>query len=174
MEKITIRRVSSEDLGRLQSISRETFRETFAAMNTEENMRKYLEEGFSTERLRTELMDPHSEFHFAEQDDNVIGYLKLNFGAAQTELQDDSSVEIERIYVSGVFQGKGVGNLLFAKAVARASEMNADHVWLGVWEENEKAIAFYRKNGFVAFDKHVFMLGDDAQTDIMMKLTLPH
>jgi ribosomal protein S18 acetylase RimI-like enzyme len=70
------------------------------------------------------------------------------------------------------FHGKKVGQLLYDKAIEIARQLNVDYVWLGVWEENPRAIAFYRKNGFVAFDKHIFKLGDDEQTDIMMKLNL--
>jgi ribosomal protein S18 acetylase RimI-like enzyme len=103
---------------------------------------------------------------------DVIGYLKLNVGASQTEVKDNDAIEIERIYVLKSFQGKRVGQLLFDKAIQIAKEQNAEFVWLGVWEENKKAIQFYTKNGFVEFDQHVFVLGDEAQTDIMMKLEL--
>jgi ribosomal protein S18 acetylase RimI-like enzyme len=135
-------------------------------------MTKYLEEGFSIEKLTTELNDKNSEFYFAILDNNVIGYLKLNFGQSQTELQDDKALEIERIYVSKEFHGKNVGQLLYKKAIQIAREKKADYVWLGVWEENPRAINFYKKNGFIEFDKHFFKLGNDEQTDIMMKLKL--
>jgi ribosomal protein S18 acetylase RimI-like enzyme len=102
----------------------------------------------------------------------VIGYLKLNFGQSQTELQDNRALEIERIYVLKEFHGKSVGQLLYAKASQIARQKRADYVWLGVWEENPRAISFYKKNGFIEFDKHVFLLGKDEQTDIMMKLKL--
>jgi len=104
--------------------------------------------------------------------DTVIGYLKLNFGESQTELKGDKALEIERIYVLKEFHGKKVGQLLYDKAIQVATETKADYVWLGVWEENPRAIAFYKKNGFVEFDKHIFRLGDEEQTDIMMKLQL--
>jgi diamine N-acetyltransferase len=81
-------------------------------------------------------------------------------------------VEIERIYVQNAYQGLKIGKALFDKAVSVAKERKASYLWLGVWEENHKAIAFYEKNGFLAFDKHIFMLGNDPQTDIMMKLML--
>ena len=114
----------------------------------------------------------NSVFYFAELDNQVIGYLKLNFGGAQTELKDNKALEIERIYVTKAFHGKKVGQLLYNKAIEVAKEKSADYIWLGVWEENQKALQFYKKNGFVEFDKHVFVLGDDAQTDLMMKLEL--
>lgn len=174
MKDINIRRVTPEDINQLQKIGRQTFSETFSVGNTEENMRKYLEEGFSKEKLSTELNDKDTEFYFAELENEVIGYLKLNSGQSQTELKDDRAVEIERIYVLKEFHGKAVGQLLYEKAMQVARQKNADYVWLGVWEENPRAINFYRKNGFAEFDKHIFKLGDDEQTDIMMKLQLTH
>ena len=170
MENILLKRVYPEDLAQLQQIGRQTFLETFAASNSEENMTTYLAEGFSTEKLSTELHDAHSEFYFAILGEKVIGYLKVNFGPSQTELKDDKSLEIERIYVLQEFLGKKVGQMLFDKAIQIAKQQDADYVWLGVWEHNPRAIQFYKKNGFVEFDRHIFLLGNDAQTDIMMKL----
>lgn len=172
METIQIKRVTLNDIEQLQQIGRQTFYETFSAGNTQENMTNYLNEGFSLEKLTTELNDKNAEFYFAIFDNIVIGYLKLNFGQSQTELQDDKSLEIERIYVLKEFHGKKVGQVLYEKALEIAKQKNADYVWLGVWEENPRAISFYKKNGFVEFDKHIFKLGNDEQTDIMMKLKL--
>lgn len=172
MENIQIKRIDATEVAKLQEISRQTFFEAFSAENTEENMKKYLDEGFSTNRLTTELNDPNSEFYFAELDGAAIGYIKLNGGQSQTDLKDDNALEIERIYVLKEYSGRKVGQLLYEKALQVARTSNAAYIWLGVWEENARAISFYKKNGFVAFDKHIFMLGDDEQTDIMMKLEL--
>ena len=172
MTEIEITKVTLNDIDQLQKIGKQTFYETFAAGNTEENMTKYLDEGFSAEKLTTELNDNNAEFYFATLDDNVIGYLKLNFGQSQTELQDDKGLEIERIYVLKEFHEKSVGQLLYNQSIKIARQKNMDYVWLGVWEENPRAIHFYKKNGFVEFDKHIFKLGNDEQTDIMMKLKL--
>jgi ribosomal protein S18 acetylase RimI-like enzyme len=172
MKNIKIKRVSSSDLTLLQNIGRQTFSETFSENNTEENMKKYLEEGFSVEKLTAELNNLDSEFYFASLENNVIGYLKINHGQSQTELKDERAMEIERIYVLKDFHGKNIGQLLYQKAIDIASVKKADYVWLGVWEENPRAINFYKKNGFVEFDKHIFVLGDDEQTDIMMRLKL--
>lgn len=172
MNNIKIKKATIKDLNQLQKISRQTFFETFASGNTEENMNRYLDEGFSVAKLTTELNDKNAEFYFARLDSNVIGYLKLNFGQSQTELQDDKAVEIERIYVLREFHGKNVGQLLYDKALNVARQKNADFVWLGVWEQNPRAINFYKKNGFVEIDKHIFKLGNDEQIDIMMKLKL--
>ncbi len=172
MEELELTEVTLEDLTLLQEIGRVTFSETFSEYNSEENMTRYLEEGFSEEKLTEELNHEHSAFYFARLGANVIGYLKLNFSGAQTELQDSKSLEIERIYVLGDYHGKRVGQALYEKAMDIAQQHQVNYVWLGVWEENPRAINFYQKNGFVAFDKHVFKLGTDEQTDIMMKKLL--
>ena len=172
MAIIEIKQATLNDIDQLQKIGRQTFQETFSESNSEENMKNYLEEGFSNEKLTAELNDQNSEFYFATFDNEVIGYLKINFGESQTELKDNKALEIERIYVSKEFHGKSIGQLLYDKAIQMAKLKNADYVWLGVWEENPRAISFYKKNGFVEFDKHIFKLGNDEQTDIMMKLDL--
>ena len=172
MENIEIKKLTLTDINPLQKISRQTFFETFSDRNTKENMNQYLADEFSTEKLTTELKNPDAQFYFALLDGNVMGYVKLNVGQSQTEIKDEKALEIERIYVLRECQGKKVGQLLYEKAIEIAKETNADFVWLGVWEENEKAIRFYKKNGFVAFDKHIFKLGSDEQTDLMMKLQL--
>ena len=193
MESIRIRKVNTSGLDELVKISRQTFYDTFLPVNSEENMKKYLEESLSDEKLQSELNNDNSAFYFAvlimdenfskekrrendihsaEPVEKIIGYLKLNFGNEQTELKDEKAIEIERIYVLKEFHGKKVGQLLYSKAIEIAQERNADFVWLGVWEENHKAINFYKKNGFIEFDQHKFVLGNDEQTDLMMKLKL--
>jgi ribosomal protein S18 acetylase RimI-like enzyme len=170
--EIKIEQINQSHIEALQQIGRQTFSETFAESNSAENMAKYLEEAYSYEKLSAELNDPNSLFYFAMMGQDVIGYLKLNVGASQTEVKDNDALEIERIYVLKSFQGKRVGQLLFDKAIEIAKAQHVAYVWLGVWEENKKAIQFYTRNGFVEFDQHVFVLGDEAQTDIMMKLQL--
>jgi ribosomal protein S18 acetylase RimI-like enzyme len=172
MEHLVIRAATIKDIELLQEISRQTFSETFSESNTEENMTKYLTEELSAEKLLAELTDLNSEFYFALHNNNIIGYLKLNEGESQTEIKDKLSFEIERIYVLKEYHRKKVGQLLYEKAIQVARHKKAAYVWLGVWEENIRAQAFYTKNGFVEFDKHFFTLGDDVQTDIMMKLQL--
>lgn len=167
-----IRKVNIEDLEQLKAIGKRTFCETFSADNSEENITEYLNNGFSTKKLQIELTDPNAEFYFAELQGEVIGYLKVNSGQSQTEIRDEDAFEIERIYVLKEFHGKKVGQLLYEKAIELAKSKAAAYVWLGVWEENPRAIRFYEKNGFEAFDKHIFKLGEDKQTDIMMRLKL--
>lgn len=172
METIKIRKITTADIIELQNIGKLTFAETFSSQNSEANMKEYLENGFSKEKLTAELTDPNAEFYFAELDGKTIGYLKINVGQSQTEIKDKNALEIERIYVLKEFHGKKVGQILYDKAIELAKDKNVEYVWLGVWEQNPRAIRFYEKNGFEAFDKHVFKLGDDEQTDIMMKLKM--
>jgi ribosomal protein S18 acetylase RimI-like enzyme len=172
LEKITITKVTAQDVVALQTISRDTFAQTFDAHNSPEDMQNYLNTSFAIDKLTTELNNPESEFYFAIEGGTVIGYLKVNTGNAQTEKKDPNAFEIERIYVDQTYLGKKIGQLLFNKAIDLAVERKSNYVWLGVWEENHRALAFYTKNGFVPFDKHLFKLGNDEQTDIMMKLEL--
>ena len=172
MNNIEITKINLSELKQLQSIGKQTFFETFAESNTEENMQQYLTEGFTDDKLSLELKNQNSEFYFAKLNEKVVGYLKINFGLAQTELKENIGLEIERIYVLKEFHGKNVGQILYDTAFEIAKRINAEYLWLGVWEHNPRAINFYKKNGFVEFDKHIFKLGDDEQTDIMMKLKL--
>ena len=167
-----IKKGNIQDVEKLKEIGKLTFAETFSSDNSEENMKEYLENEFSTEKLKAELTDQNAEFYFAELDEKTIGYLKVNIGESQTEIKIKNALEIERIYVLKEFHGKKVGQILYEKALELAKEKDVENVWLGVWEQNPRAIRFYKKNGFVSFDKHIFKLGDDKQTDIMMKLEL--
>ncbi len=169
---VGIKKIKLSHIEELRTIAIKTFQETFSVDNTEDNMSAYLEHAFSVERLSAELKDHNAEFYFAYYGDRVIGYLKINYGQSQKELKDERAIQIERIYVLQQFHGKKIGQLLLEKVIQIARERNTDYGWLGVWEENERAIQFYNRNGFVAFDKHIFKLGEDEQTDIMMKLAL--
>ncbi|AZB16835.1 GNAT family N-acetyltransferase [Chryseobacterium indologenes] len=172
MTSVTINKASLEDLEIIQTLGIQTFSETFAENNTEEAMKMYLEESFNTGKLQSELNNADSIFYIAWEEDNPVGYLKVNSGKAQTELQDDSSLEIERIYVKKSHHGKKVGQLLYNQALETAQNLKKSYLWLGVWEENLRALNFYEKNGFVVFDKHIFRLGEEEQTDLMMKKIL--
>lgn len=172
MQEITIRKATKNDISTLQHIGRETFIETFGSMNSAEDMKNYINKEFSTEKLTTLLEDENARFYVALYEEAVIGYLKVNWGDSQTEIKEQQGFEIERIYVLKEFHGKKVAQLLYKQAIEAAQEKKAAYVWLGVWEENARAIRFYEKNGFKAFDKHIFKLGNDEQTDIMMKLEL--
>ncbi|WP_353719921.1 GNAT family N-acetyltransferase [Dyadobacter sp. 676] len=172
MNKFHISSVSPHELEALRQIARQTFFETFAQHNSESDMQHYLNESFSSEKLARELGRAGSEFYFASHENRVVGYLKINFGSSQTEIQDHNALEIERIYVLQEYQGKKVGQLLYEQAIEIAGQKALDYVWLGVWEKNVRALRFYEKNGFSKFGQHRFKLGNDVQTDILMKKPL--
>jgi ribosomal protein S18 acetylase RimI-like enzyme len=157
------------DLKELQTLSRKAFFETLSSGNTEENMHEYLDMEFAEEKIKRELSNPDSEFYLAKENHAPIGYLKINFGKAQTELKEAKGMEVERIYVLKELHGKNVGQLLFDKVLEIAKAKNMDYLWLGVWEKNPRAIRFYEKNGFVQFGTHIFKVGADEQTDVMMR-----
>ncbi len=172
MLNITISKVSLLQIDDLQKISQQTFFEAFSDSNTEEDIKHYLETSFSAQQLYSELSHKNSEFFFALHHNTPIGYLKLNYADAQTELKTENGIELERIYILKDYHGKKAGQTLLNKAKSIAITKNASFIWLGVWEHNHKAIQFYMKNGFIEFDKHIFRLGNDNQTDLMMKLLL--
>lgn len=164
-----IKKVSTDELEELRRLSVETFSDTFTEQNNEIQMKAYLEKAFNTDQLRSELSNPESFFYFVKEEDKILGYLKLNTKTAQTDQVLDSSLEIERIYLAQEAQGKGIGKLLMDFSIAEAKRRNLLCLWLGVWEKNEKAIAFYKSYGFEVFADHPFKLGDESQKDLLMK-----
>ncbi|MCQ2010317.1 GNAT family N-acetyltransferase [Sporolactobacillus sp. STSJ-5] len=166
---ISISKCCREDLPILQEISIETFDQTFRDQNSPETMKAYLERAFNAKQLEKELSDPSSEFFFIYFNQELAGYLKINTDDAQSEKMGDESLEIERIYIRRTFQRKGLGKYLINQALDMARSQNKTMVWLGVWEKNEKAIAFYKKIGFVQNGAHSFYMGDEEQTDLIMK-----
>ncbi|MDH7446520.1 GNAT family N-acetyltransferase [Aquimarina sp. 2201CG14-23] len=170
-QELKIVKVRPEDNHTLLEIGRQTFYDAFGSPhNTEENIHYYLSQKFTLEKITNEILNPESQFFFALYKDKIVGYLKLNSGSAQTEFIKGNSIEIERIYVINIYQGKGIGKYLLDNVIRIAKEKTVAFIWLGVWEKNKSAINFYQQNGFKIFDKHRFMLGSDKQTDIMMRL----
>lgn len=172
MLNIQIVEVLLADLLLLQEISKRTFYDSFAALNTAENMKFHLDNHFTQEKLTAEILNRNSTFFFAVHEGTPVGYLKINQGIAQTVLPNDQAIEIERIYVDQLFKGSGIGKSFITKAEELANASGAKYLWLGVWEHNEQAIRFYEKNGFVKFSHHIFKLGDDEQTDLLLKKIL--
>jgi ribosomal protein S18 acetylase RimI-like enzyme len=173
-ESITIREVKRDEVLELQKISQQTFYNTYASQNTEEDMQNYLSENFSADALACELEIEDSYFYFAETEGKLVGYLKINKGKAQTTSKLKNAFEIERIYVVEGFKGRYIGKQLLHKTIEIAKQEEINTIWLGVWEKNTQAISFYEKNGFKAFDDHIFIIGNDPQKDILMKLEISH
>ncbi|GAB3931767.1 GNAT family N-acetyltransferase [Mucilaginibacter myungsuensis] len=169
---ITLSKVGQADLEPLLIFSKKTFFDAFYHLNNPEDVEAYATKAFAEGRLAEELNDPASEFYFACINCEIVGYIKLNYGPAQTDVNDDTSVELERIYVSSFHQGKQIGQQLMEFAIQTAKDKKLKYVWLGVWEHNQKAIKFYQRHGFKIFGEHDFMLGKDKQVDKLMKLVI--
>ena len=165
-------KLNSGDVKELEQISKQTYFNAFSAENSPENMQAYLEGSLSEERLLEELKEPNSGFYFAEINHKTIGYFKINFRDAQTDIHDHNALELERIYVIKEFQGKKNGQKLLDKVLGIAKKNQLGYLWLGVWEKNERAIKFYERNGFSVIGSHPFRMGDEIQTDLIMKLPL--
>jgi ribosomal protein S18 acetylase RimI-like enzyme len=161
-----------ENIQELQKISVETFTETFKDQNSPEHLNAYLERAYNLDQLAKELANRSSRFFFIYFNEEIAGYLKINTGDAQSEKMDDDSLEVERIYIKKKFQKHGLGKHLLNRAVEIATEQQKTKIWLGVWEENQNAIAFYQKKGFVQTGSHSFYMGDDEQIDLIMTKTL--
>ncbi|MFB8376000.1 GNAT family N-acetyltransferase [Paenibacillus taichungensis] len=169
---VEIRACRHEDLLKLQEISIETFNDTFKDQNSPDNMRAYLERAFNAKQLEAELSNSCSDIFFVYYNDELAGYLKLNRDGAQSEQMNNASLEIERIYIRKKFQKHGLGKYLLNKALETALEYKKKEIWLGVWEKNDNAIAFYKKMGFVQTSLHSFYMGDEEQIDFIMVKTL--
>lgn len=172
MDDIFLKKCTEADVDILRSLLSKTFSETFAHMNTPENMEIYLNQAFARERILAELENQDSAFYLLYQNGSAAGCLKVNEAAAQTETGDPRSLEIERIYVAKEFQGTGIGGRLMDEAVRLASEQKKEYIWLGVWEKNERAIRFYERKGFYRTGSHTFTVGNDEQTDYIMRKDL--
>ncbi len=153
----------------LAEISKSTFSEAFEAANDPKDFNLYLEQAFSLEKLSDELQEPNTSFYFAYHNDNPIAYFKLNWGDAQSEFKEFEGMELERIYVISDQQGKGVGKQLLDGIFSIAKKKGIRYVWLGVWQENPKAVAFYERHGFKKIGTHPYDIGTDRQTDWLMK-----
>ena len=152
----------------LAEMGAETFADSFAADNTAENISAYLVASFSPEKQATELAEADSIFLIIELDGTAVGYAKLSFGHAPAAVASQKPMEIVRIYARKEWIGKGIGARLMEASLREAEQAGCDVVWLGVWERNPLAIAFYRKWGFEQVGAQTFQLGDDPQNDWVM------
>ncbi len=167
--KIDIRRARIEDANVLAELGAQTFAETFSEDNTPEDMAAYLAASFSLAKLTEELADPLSIFFIAEVDGHAAGYAKLHSGEALDGVEGQKPIELVRLYVSRKWLGRGVGQALMQRCVDEARGKGFQTIWLGVWERNGRALAFYRKWNFHEVGEHIFQLGSDPQRDILMQ-----
>ncbi|MBD1365849.1 GNAT family N-acetyltransferase [Mucilaginibacter sp. ZT4R22] len=169
LSPILIQRVTPDQSARLLEVSRRTFFDAFAHLNNPADMEAFASKAFTLQSFEEQLANPDSHFFFAMIDGEPAGYLKLNYHKAQTEFQHPDALEVERIYVSKEYQGQQIGKQLIDFAIQTAVDAKFSYIWLGVWEQNAGAIRFYQSKGFCIFGKHKFMLGNDEQTDLLMK-----
>ncbi|HEX3344713.1 MAG TPA: GNAT family N-acetyltransferase [Polyangiaceae bacterium] len=164
-----VRRAAAGDEAVLAELGARTFRDTFAADNTPEDMAIYLGETFGREKQAAELADPAGCFLIAEIDRVAVGYARLREGAAPACVTAPRPIEIARIYAEKSWHGRGVGPALLRACLDEAAARGCGAVWLGVWDRNLRARAFYRKWGFVEIGAKIFPLGRDRQNDVVMQ-----
>ena len=166
---LNVRRASTEDAQLLAELGARTFAETFSKENSPEDMAAYLADSFNVGRLTAELNEPSSVFFIAETDGSAAGYAKIQAGEAPDGVEGQRPIELVRLYVSQEWLGRGVGHALMRRCVEEAREAGFQTIWLGVWEHNHRAQAFYRKWDFYEVGEHIFQLGSDPQRDIVMQ-----
>jgi ribosomal protein S18 acetylase RimI-like enzyme len=165
---VRIRRATIDDAGVLAAFARRTFDETFAAQNDPGKLTAFLDSTYGAEQQREELEDPGWVTLFAEEDGELSGFVQVRDGPPPPCVATPAPLELGRLYVDRRWQGAGIAGALMEGAVAVAIERGARSLWLGVWEENPRAIAFYRRRGFDVVGEQVFTLGGDPQTDWVM------
>lgn len=166
---LVIRRAKVDDARLLAELGARTFSETFAPDNRAADMVDYLSSAFSESQQATELTDPRCTFHIAETDGVPVGYALLRSGSGPNSVTNDQPIELVRLYVSRKHLGCGVGAGLMQVCINEAKLRGYRILWLGVWENNHRAQAFYRKWNFREVGTHIFQLGGDAQTDLLME-----
>lgn len=167
--ELQLQKCEMDQLDFLVSLSRKTFVDAFEKDNNPEDFESYLDFAFNPDRIADEVLDEDSEFYFVYLQKEVVGYFKLNQLQAQTDIKDDDAIELERIYVLNEFQGKQIGRWMLEQVKTLAKDKEKNFVWLGVWENNTKAIAFYETYGFHKFGTHPYYIGTDKQTDWLMR-----
>lgn len=167
---ISFQKCTVRNLKELQHISKETFIDAFEKQNNPQDFWEYVNHAFSEETLSKQLLQKGTAFYFAYSNSSLVGYFKINAGNAQSDVKDPESLELERIYVLKAYQGKQFGAKMLEKAISIAKEMRLKYLWLGVWEHNTSAIRFYERFGFKKFGEHPYIIGNDVQTDWLMKL----
>ena len=168
----TIRKADRSDARTLSEIAERTFRDTFSAMNDAEDVDRYCRATYSESIQAAEISNPHMVTLLSEADGNIAGFAQLRWGDAPSCVLAESPGEIQRFYVVDAWQGKGIARRLMKSSIEEMKRHGSDVVWLGVWENNSRAIAFYRKCGFAEVGDHVFVLGSDPQRDIVMAATV--
>lgn len=170
--ELTYAKCLPKDVEQLRLISEQTFVNAFEKDNDPTDFKNYIEKAFAYNKIKAELLNPDSDFYFVYRNDVLVGYFKLNVLSAQTDVKRDDSIELERIYVLKEYQSLGLGKQFLQYIKNKSQEKNKKLLWLGVWEENTRAIQFYQQHGFHKFDTHPYFIGSDEQTDWLMGFNL--
>ncbi|HYE95162.1 MAG TPA: GNAT family N-acetyltransferase, partial [Rubricoccaceae bacterium] len=170
-----IRPATPADAETLAALAERTFRDTFAADNTADDMEAYVRDAFGLDRVRAELEDAANTFllAFVNGGEQTVGYAKLRTGATDPSVTGPAPVELERLYVDRGALGHGVGAALLRASLDAARSAGHRTLWLGVWERNARAISFYERWGFETVGDHVFRLGSADQRDLIMERPVP-
>ena len=169
-DSITIRPATLQDAESVAQLSAQTFREAFAKDSKAEDIDAYITDTFAIARIQTELSNSESWFllAFSEKAQALIGYAKLRAGTIEPCVTGPLPVELERLYIIQAMIGEGVGAKLIQASLNRAKALGYKTIWLGVWEHNLRAIAFYKRWAFETVGSHPFHVGSDNQTDFVM------
>ncbi len=169
---VALRRAASGDAPSLSVLAERTFRDAFGARNSPENMDLHCAKYFSPDIQAREIADKGIVTMLAVENGQFVGFTQMTLERPQQHVAGVRPAELNRIYVVAERQGKGVAQALMQQAIADAKAAGADCLWLGVWEHNPKAMAFYRKYGFEIVGSHPFMLGHERQRDLVMSIRL--
>jgi diamine N-acetyltransferase len=169
---IVIREAQPKDMPELREVAISSYHDAFASFNSPENMDAYFSESYNLLTLNKELTEPDSKLFLACLDEKIVGFSRLRESTEVADMLGSNVVELQRIYVLTEVHGKSVGKLLIEASLHYAQQRKYDWIWLGVWEQNFKAQDFYNRWGFEKFSEHVFWMGDDAQTDWLLKKKL--
>lgn len=170
--KPVIRKASVRDTALLADLGARTFSNAFGAENTPEDMADYLATNFNQERVAKELVNTDSTFFLAEVEQAAVGYAKVKKGEAPSCVTGGKAIELVRLYILPEYFGRGVGEALMRACLDEVKRAGFQTIWLGVWENNHRAQAFYHKFGFQVVGEHIFQLGSDAQNDKIMECAL--
>jgi GNAT superfamily N-acetyltransferase len=165
---VCIRRATLADAASLAELASRTFREAFGADNSPENLALHLARSYGLQQQAAELADPAVTTLLAEVEGHPAGYTQLGIGPTPPCVVGPASLEIMRFYVEREWHGRGLAQRLMESVHAEARRLGASTLWLGVWERNPRAIAFYEKSGFVSTGNKTFRLGNDEQNDVVM------
>lgn len=164
----TIRKASRNDAKAVSEIAEATFKATFGAVNTAEHMELHCKTNYAERIQAAEISDPRMVTLVGEEKGHIIGYAQIRWESAPSCVSANNPGEIQRLYVVKNWHGKGVARELMNACINEIKQFGSDAAWLGVWEHNPRAIAFYKKFGFVEVGDHIFPLGGDPQRDIIM------